>query len=260
MKFRPCIDIHNGKVKQIVGGSLQDEGDRASENFVSERSAADFARLYQSMGLSGGHVIGLNAKGSEFFELTRQQALEALEAAPGLMQYGGSVTEENAEEYLAAGASHVIVTSRVFKNGRIDWEALKTICGMIGADRLVLDVSCRRKGGQYFVVTDRWQKFTDVPVCPETLDQLARWCSQFLIHAADVEGKVQGPEEELIALLGDWNKIPVTYAGGIASLDDLKRIRELSHGSMDVTIGSALDLFGGRLGIREVLSFLGGSE
>ena len=127
MKFRPCIDIHNGKVKQIVGGSLKDAGDQARENFVSGQDAAFYAELYKNAGLKGGHVILLNGKDSEYYEATRNQALKALAAYPGGLQIGGGVCPDNAEDYLKAGASHVIVTSYVFKDGQLSWKNLKKI-------------------------------------------------------------------------------------------------------------------------------------
>ena len=119
MKFRPCIDIHNGKVKQIVGGSLTDVQDQASENFVSEQDASFYAELYKKAGIKGGHVILLNGHDSPYYESTKEQALLALHTYSGGLQIGGGVNPENAGEYLDAGASHVIVTSYVFKDGRI---------------------------------------------------------------------------------------------------------------------------------------------
>ena len=257
MRFRPCIDIHNGRVKQIVGSSLRDAGDMAQENFVSEQSAADFARFYRQDGLRGGHVILLNPSSSEHYEATRRQALSALRAYPGGLMLGGGVTAENAADFLAAGASHVIVTSYVFRDGRIDTGRLKRLQEAVGGDRLVLDLSCRRKGEDYFIVTDRWQKFTEVPVTEETLAQLAGECDEFLIHAVDVEGKAQGVERELLELLGRFTAIPVTYAGGVGSFDDLQQVKVLGQNRVDVTIGSALDLFGGPMPYREVLERIG---
>lgn len=246
MEFRPCIDIHNGKVKQIVGGSLKDAGDRAQENFVAEQDAAFFAGLYRERGLGGGHVILLNHEGSEYYEATRRQAFRALKAYPGGLQIGGGICENNAEEYLEAGASHVIVTSWVFREGRIDRERLKRLERAVGKERLVLDLSCRKKGTEYYIVTDRWQKFTDVALTPPVLDELASHCAEFLIHAVDVEGRSQGIEKELVCMLGKWNGIPVTYAGGVGSYEDLELLKKLGQGRLNVTIGSALDLFGGR--------------
>ena len=253
MRFRPCIDIHNGKVKQIVGGSLKDAGDRAQENFVAEQDAAFFAGLYRERGLEGGHVILLNHEGSEYYEATRRQAFRALKAYPGGLQIGGGICENNAEEYLEAGASHVIVTSWVFREGRIDRERLKRLERAVGKERLVLDLSCRKKGTEYYIVTDRWQKFTDVALTPPVLDELASHCAEFLIHAVDVEGRSQGIEKELVCMLGKWNGIPVTYAGGVGSYEDLELLKKLGRGRLNVTIGSALDLFGGPLNFEQVV-------
>ena len=253
MEFRPCIDIHNGKVKQIVGGSLKDAGDRAQENFVAEQDAAFFAGLYRERGLGGGHVILLNHEGSEYYEATRRQAFRALKAYPGGLQIGGGICENNAEEYLEAGASHVIVTSWVFREGRIDRERLKRLERAVGKERLVLDLSCRKKGTEYYIVTDRWQKFTDVALTPPVLDELASHCAEFLIHAVDVEGRSQGIEKELVCMLGKWNGIPVTYAGGVGSYEDLELLKKLGRGRLNVTIGSALDLFGGTLNFEQVV-------
>lgn len=253
MRFRPCIDIHNGKVKQIVGGSLQDVGDRASENFVSGQDASFYARLYREAGLKGGHVILLNGKDSPYYEATRQQAFLALEAYPGGLQLGGGVNPENAADYLDAGASHVIVTSYVFKDGRISWENLEKMINAVGHEHLVLDLSCRKKGGAYYIVTDRWQNFTDVTVTLETMEKLGEFCDEFLVHAVDVEGKANGVETELAALLSAYTKRPVTYAGGVGSMSDLEELRIFGKNCLDVTVGSALDLFGGNIPFEELI-------
>lgn len=256
MEFRPCIDIHNGKVKQIVGASLKDEGDYAKENFVSGQDAAYYARMYQKDMLCGGHIILLNPPGSKYYEETKAQAMEALLAYPGGLQVGGGITPYNAKEFLKAGASHVIVTSYVFKDGRIHYGRLEEMSGAVGKERLVLDLSCRKAGDKYFIVTDRWQKFTEEAVGLGLLDKLSEYADEFLIHAADVEGKSSGIEEGLVRLLGDWGKIPVTYAGGVGSYLDLKHLKEYGKNKLDVTIGSALSLFGGPLGYQEVLEFV----
>lgn len=253
MRFRPCIDIHNGKVKQIVGGSLSDKNDFAKENFVSEQTASWYAALYQRDGLRGGHVILLNGADSPYYEATRQQALEALRTYPGGLQIGGGITPENAWGYLDAGASQVIVTSYVFREGRIEYDNLEKMRNTVGKERLVLDLSCRKREGSYYIVTDRWQKFTDVEVTPSLLSELSESCSEFLIHAVDVEGKASGIERELARLLGAWEGIPVTYAGGVGSLEDLRVLGELGRGRLDVTIGSALDLFGGCIPYQDVV-------
>lgn len=253
MKFRPCIDIHNGKVKQIVGGSLRDQGDQAEENFVSDQDAAYYARFYKKDLLKGGHIIMLNPVGSPDYEATKDQALKALGTYEKGFQIGGGITDENAEFFLENGASHVIVTSFVFKNGEIDFENLDRIFKITGKKRLVLDLSCRRRGEEYYIVTDRWQKFTDVTISPSTLNLLSAYCDEFLIHAVDVEGKSSGIETELVKLLGSWEGIPITYAGGVGNFEDLKKLKELGKGRLDVTIGSALDLFGGPMSYVKVL-------
>lgn len=253
MKFRPCIDIHNGKVKQIVGTSLKDAGDTAAENFVSERSAADYARLYQRYGLTGGHVILLNGKDSSYYEETRRQAFSALSAYPGGLQAGGGITAENAAGFLEAGASHVIVTSYVFQGGQILEGNLKKLVKAVGKEHLVLDVSCKKRADGYYIVTDRWQKETDIKIETLLFEKLSAFCGEFLIHAVDVEGKRRGMEEALLGELAKWQGIPITYAGGVQSLEDLKKLREMGKGRIDVTIGSALSLFGGTLDFEEVV-------
>ena len=255
MEFRPCIDIHNGKVKQIVGGSLKDEGNQAKENFVAEQDAAYFAEFYKKDKIRGGHIILLNPSDSSYYKETKRQALLALHTYPGGMQVGGGIHAENAKEFIEAGASHVIVTSYVFKDGRINYENLKRLSNLIGAEHLVLDLSCRKKDGRYYIVTDRWQKFTEEVVTPETLDKLAEYCSEYLIHAVDVEGKAAGIETELATMLGTWGKQPMTYAGGVGSFDDLESLKQCGQDRIDVTVGSALDIFGGALPYDEVVKF-----
>ena len=222
MEFRPCIDIHNGKVKQIVGGTLKDQNDQAAENFVSEQDAPFYAQLYKRYGISGGHIILLNARDSSYYEATKLQALAALQVYPGGLQVGGGITAENAH---------------------------------VGKEHLVLDLSCRKKDGAYYIVTDRWQKFTDECVTEELLDRLQGYADEFLIHAVDVEGKASGIECGLVELLGNWNKIPVTYAGGIGSFENLKELSEYGKHHLNYTIGSALDLFGGSMKFEDVLEF-----
>lgn len=256
MEFRPCIDIHNGKVKQIVGGSLKDAGDHATENFVAEHDADHFAKIYQEKGIVGGHIILLNPATSEYYEATKQQAFKALRAYPKGLQIGGGIHDGNAMEYIEAGASHVIVTSFVFKDGKINMENLEKLTKVVGKDHLVLDLSCRKKDGAYYIVTDRWQKFTDEVVNEQTLDKLMAYCDEFLIHAVDVEGKSQGIEEDLVRLLGQWNKIPITYAGGVHAYEDITLLKELGKGKIHVTIGSALELFGGHMELEQVLQMI----
>ncbi len=236
--FRPCIDLHEGKVKQIVGGTLSAGLGRLQTNFVSDRPAAWYAEVYKRDGLKGGHVIMLGPGNDS-------EARAALQAYPGGLQIGGGVNVDNARGWLEAGASHVIVTSWVFRGGQIDWERLAQLVGAIGKARLVLDLSCRRRGDGYFVVTDRWQKFTELTISRESLEQLAGWCAEFLIHAVDVEGQCRGIDQELVAKLAQWSPIPTTYAGGASSLADLEAVTRLGQGRIDLTIGSALDIFGG---------------
>lgn len=253
MKFRPCIDIHNGKVKQIVGSSLRDEGDFAQENFTSKQDAGWYAEFYRKKKINGGHVILLNQESSPYFEETKKQGLAALKAFPKGLQIGGGIRTENAAQYLEAGASHVIVTSYVFREGKIQYDNLEKLCKEVGREHLVLDLSCRRKGEDYYIVTDRWQKYTDVILNKESMDFFADYCSEFLIHAVDVEGKADGAEVELVRMLGAFDKIPVTYAGGIHSYEDLKILKKEGQGHIDVTIGSALDLFGGPMKLERIL-------
>lgn len=253
MEFRPCIDIHNGSVKQIVGSSLQDAGDHAQENYVAKQDAAFFAKLYQKYHICNGHIILLNPVNSPYYEATREQALMALRAYPGGMQVGGGITPENAGQFLDAGASHVIVTSYVFRDGQIQYDHLKKLVEAVGKDKLVLDLSARMRENAYYIVTDRWQKFTDVCLDETTLEELSAYCDEFLVHAVDVEGKASGIEEPLAEMLGSWGKIPVTYAGGVHNFEDLSILRKLGRGRVHVTIGSALDLFGGNMKLEEVL-------
>ncbi len=260
MEFRPCIDIHNGMVKQIVGGSLRDDGDRAEENFVSERDGAYFAKLYQSYGLRGGHVILLNGPDSPHYEETKQQALSCLRAYPDGLMVGGSITPETAREFLEAGASHVIVTSYVFRDGMVDYDRLEELLAVTGKDRLVLDLSCRKRDGDYYVVTNRWQKFTEEKVWPGLLDGIRGYADEFLVHGVDAEGQASGIEKDLVRLLGDWGRIPVTYAGGVGSYEDLEDLRVWGRDRLDVTVGSALDLFGGPLELDKVLEICGNGE
>lgn len=253
MRFRPCIDIHNGKVKQIVGGSLSDRGDMAETNFTSGQDAAWYANLYKKDGLTGGHIILLNSPTSKYYEETRRQAMQALEAYPGGLQIGGGITAENAKEYLDTGASQVIVTSYVFQNGMLNYENLAKLEAAVEKEHIVLDLSCRSRDGRYYIVTDRWQKFTDVELNEAVLEELGSHCSEFLIHGVDVEGKSAGMEEGLVKMLGGWAKIPITYAGGIGTVEELGRFRELGKGQLDFTIGSALDLFGGKLSYEAIM-------
>jgi phosphoribosylformimino-5-aminoimidazole carboxamide ribotide isomerase len=239
MKFRPCIDLHNGKVKQIVGSTLSDASpDALRTNFTSEFSSSYYARMYRQDGLYGGHVIMLGP-GNE------AAAREAFQAFPQGLQAGGAITPDNAGYWLDQGAAAVIVTSYVFKEGRILADRLKEMRDLVGRDKLVIDLSCRQRGDAFYVVTDRWQKFTNTVISPETLEYFSRFCFEFLIHAADVEGKCQGIADDLIENLGAWSPLPTTYAGGVRDLKDFLRIQELGNGRLDVTVGSSLDIFGG---------------
>lgn len=255
MKFRPCIDIHNGKVKQIVGGSLKDENNQAKENFVSEVDSTYYANLYKANNIKGGHIILLNNKDSEYFETTKSEAIKALMAYKGGLQIGGGVNCDNALEYIKAGASHVIVTSYVFKNGKINYDNLNKIFNAVGKEHLVLDLSCRKKDDKYYIVTDRWQKFTDVCIDENIFYELSKYCDEFLVHAVDVEGKASGIEEEVAKILGRLENIKVTYAGGISSFADLDILKELGNRKIDFTIGSALDIFGGKMQFDSVVKY-----
>ncbi len=237
--FRPCIDLHEGKVKQIVGGTLSNDPSAVRTNFVSERPASWYAELYKRDGLKGGHVIMLGP-GNE------QPAREALAAYSGGLQIGGGINAENARAWLDAGASHVIVTSWVFYNGQLDWDRLRKLVDVVGRKQLVLDLSCRKRRADYVVVTDRWQKFTDLTLSADTLSRLSAHCAEFLIHAVDVEGLCRGIDVELVKQLGEWTTIPTTYAGGANSPEDLEQVTRLGKGRVDLTIGSALDIFGGK--------------
>jgi phosphoribosylformimino-5-aminoimidazole carboxamide ribotide isomerase len=239
MRFRPCIDLHQGKVKQIVGGTLSDsDPDAVRTNFEASRPARWFAERYRQDGLTGGHIIQLGPG-------NQAAASEALAAWPGGMQLGGGVTMENAAGWLDAGAAAVIVTSWVFHDGAVDEARLTRLSQRIGPGHLVLDLSCRRKDEEYYIVTNRWQTFTQERITPRLLDHLAPYCAEYLIHAVDVEGKCQGIELPLVALLGQWAGLPVTYAGGIHSEEDICTIDRLGGGCIDFTAGSALDIFGG---------------
>ena len=234
--FRPCIDLHQGQVKQIVGGSLTDDG--ADTNFVSQYDATYYAELYRQHNLTGGHVIALGPN-------NQQQVLNALAAYPNGLQFGGGVNLENASSYLAAGASHIIVTSYLFDQSEFSWARLEAIKAEVGAEHLVLDLSCRKTDQGWMIATDRWQTITNTAVNAETISELENHCAEFLVHAADVEGLQGGIDKDLVKLLGKSCTLPCTYAGGARSLQDLALVESLSNGAVDLTIGSALDIFGG---------------
>lgn len=250
MRFRPCIDLHGGRVKQIVGSTLRDDqADQLQTNFSSDFSPSYYSSLYRKDDLPGGHVIMLGP-GNE------RAAVDALQAWPGGMQVGGGITADNAFWWLEKGASHVIVTSHVFHNGLLDEERLNNLVKQVGRERLVLDLSCRWRGDGYYVVTDRWQKFTSLRISRETLARLADTCDEFLVHAVDVEGKCMGVDERLIHLLAEYVTIPTTYAGGVSTMSDLGLIRDAGRGRLDATVGSALDIFGGTgLRYQDVVDF-----
>jgi len=256
MKFRPCIDIHNGSVKQIVGSSLKDDGSRAEDNFVSLKDAGYYAGMYKRDGFTGGHVIILNPAGSPYYEADIVQAEKALNTFRNGMQAGGGVNASNARMYLDMGASHVIVTSYVFRDGIIDYNRLKQLSALAGRDRLVLDLSCRYINGSYYIVTDRWQNITNEILDSRLLEKLGSYCDEFLVHAVDVEGKASGIEKPVISILASCSR-KVTYAGGIHSMEDISYIKEYGKGNVDFTIGSALDLFGGNIPYSSLKQYSG---
>lgn len=246
MIFRPCIDLHEGKVKQIVGSSLNDEG--AKENYVSSHGADYYANLYKESGLIGGHVIALG-KGNQ------GEIEKALKAYPKGLQVGGGINADNAAWYINEGASHVIVTSYIFSKGKFELENLMKMTELIGKEHLVIDLSCRKKDNTYYVVTDRWQKYTEFEINKENLAYLSKFCSEFLIHAVDVEGLQSGIDIELLQKMSEWVTIPCTYAGGIQSMEDIEIIDQMGKGRIDFTVGSGLDLFGGQLFFDELVRY-----
>jgi phosphoribosylformimino-5-aminoimidazole carboxamide ribotide isomerase len=248
LRFRPCIDLHQGKVKQIVGETLNVNNQNVVENFVSQLDSAHYAAMYKADALRGGHIIMLGA-GNE------AAAVQALQAYPGGMQIGGGITADNAESYLKKGASHVIVTSYVFRNGELNMPNLKAIVAEIGKENLVIDLSCKERDGKWFVVTNQWTTFSDFEVNSANIRELEQYCSEFLVHAVDVEGKQSGIQEKLANQLAQWVNIPTTYAGGARSIADLETFKSLTDGKLDITIGSALDIFGGNLSYKQVVDY-----
>lgn len=248
MEFRPCIDLHDGQVKQIVGSTLGHQDQHVIENFVAEQDSAYFANMFKEDQLAGGHVIMLGSGNEE-------AALLALNAYPNGLQVGGGITNENAKKYIEAGASHVIVTSYIFHDGQLDMDRLQKLVNTVGKEHIVIDLSCRKRDGKWFVVTDKWTKFSEFEVNEQTIPFIEQYCDELLIHAVDVEGKRSGMQEDLIRDLAKWTSIPTTYAGGVRSLTDLEKFKEISKGKLHVTIGSALTIFGGDLSYRDVVSF-----
>ncbi len=246
MNFRPCIDLHDGKVKQIVGETLNDGV--IVENFVSSHDSAYYAELFKRDGLTGGHVIMLGP-GNE------TAALAALEQYRDGLQIGGGINADNAVRYLEHGATHVIVTSYIFRDGRLDEDHLNRIVGEVGKDKLVIDLSCKQRDGKWFVVTNQWKQFSDFEVNPANIRFLEQYCDEFLVHAVDVEGKQSGIQQSLVTDLAEWAAIPTTYAGGARSIADMELFQQLSGGKLDLTIGSALDIFGGALSYDEVVRY-----
>ncbi len=246
-RFRPCIDLHQGQVKQIVGGTL----DTASlaTNFVSDHSPAWYAELYRAKALTGAHVIALGPGNTE-------AAQSALAAWPQGLQFGGGVNLENAKSWLEAGASHVIVTSWLFEGDRFALAKAEALASAIGPEKLVIDLSCRRHPeGGWRVATQRWQTITQTAIDAPLLRELGDLCAEFLVHAADVEGLCQGMDEDLIRFLGEHSPLPTTYAGGASRFEDLARVEALSGGRVDLTIGSALDLFGGSISLENCVAW-----
>ncbi|WP_449442894.1 phosphoribosylformimino-5-aminoimidazole carboxamide ribotide isomerase [Ureibacillus acetophenoni] len=248
MEFRPCIDLHDGKVKQIVGSTLGYKNKSVVENFISEHDSAYFATMFKKDGLTGGHVIMLGSGNEE-------AAILALQTYPGGLQVGGGINADNAKRFINAGASHIIVTSYIFHDGQLDMERLNNLVSAVGKENIVIDLSCRKRDNKWYVVTDKWTKFSDFEVNEETIPFIEQYCDELLIHAVDVEGKRSGMQEELVRDLAKWTSIPTTYAGGVRSLEDLKKFEQLSDGKLHVTIGSALDIFGGDLPYTDVVSY-----
>lgn len=251
MEFRPCIDIHNGYVKQIVGSTLSDKG--ASENFVSDKDSAYYAALYRDNGLAGGHAIILNKIGTNEYEASKNEAIKAFEAFPGGIQIGGGVNDKNASEFIDLGASHVIVTSYLFENDTLSFGRMEALKAAVGKKHIVFDMSCKKVEDKYYVTTNRWQTVTGTVMNCELLQKLEDYCDEYLIHAVDVEGKSEGPEKDILLELSKYQGNAVTYAGGIHSYEDIALIKEIGNGKVNFTIGSALDLFGGKLAFEKII-------
>lgn len=258
MEFRPCIDIHNGKVKQIVGSSLKDAGNFANENFIADKPSTYYAGLYKKDNIKGAHVIMLNAKDSEYYGATYESAMEALKAYPGGLQIGGGINDKNAGDFIENGASHVIVTSFAFADGVIKYDNLNRLREAVGREHIVLDLSAGFMDDKFLVVTDRWQKYTDAEITVELFERLSEYCDEFLVHGIDVEGKRKGPDFKLVKKLAEISesvKLPITYAGGISEMSDIDMIESIGKGRINFTVGSALDLYGGTLAYEELVKY-----
>lgn len=249
LEFRPCIDLHSGKVKQIVGETLGTEGKAIIENFVSSYDSKYYAAMFKKDQLVGGHVIMLG-------DGNQDEAISALQEYPGGLQIGGGIHAENAKCYLDRGASHVIVTSYIFRDGQLNQENLDKIVAEVGKKRLVIDLSCKEKDGKWFVATNQWKQLSDFELNEDNIRFLEQYCDEFLIHAVDVEGKQSGIQQSLVSTLAKWVAIPTTYAGGARSFEDIELFKQLSAGKLDITIGSALDIFGGNLSYDEVVAYM----
>ena len=236
--FKPCIDLHDGQVKQIVGGSLNDTGAGLKTNFVASQPPEVFAAKYREDRLDGGHVIKLGPGNDD-------AAKRALAAWPDHLHLGGGIDIDCAHSWIEQGANKVIVTSWLFPNGIFAPERLSALSNRLSKNRLVVDLSCRRVGDGWVVAMNRWQTLTSFAITEANLALMATSCSEFLIHAADVEGLCQGIDQELVTVLGKWSSIPCVYAGGGKAIDDLMLVDRLSNGRVDLTYGSALDIFGG---------------
>ncbi|MBT3539096.1 phosphoribosylformimino-5-aminoimidazole carboxamide ribotide isomerase [bacterium] len=247
MQFRPCIDILNGKVTQIVGETLATNS-LVAENFVTNKNAAYFADLYKKNNLAGGHIIMLDKT-----EKTKSQTIEALKTFPQDFQVGGNINSDNAQEFINAGASHIIVTSYIFKDNKLSPLRLQRLMSAVKKEKIVLDLSCRKKNNEYYVVTNRWQIFSNFKVTSKNLETLSNYCDEFLIHGVDSEGKLQGVEIDLLNILKDFTGIPITYAGGIRDMNDIEKIKQTGNGYINFSVGTALDIFGGELNYNKVI-------
>lgn len=247
-RFIGCIDLHNGEVKQIVGATLSDNNNdpNLKTNFVSSKPSSYYAKLYKKYNVTGAHVIKLGPNNDE-------AAKEALLAAPNFLQIGGGINDTNCLHWLEM-ASKVIVTSWLFnKEGDFLLDRLVKISQLCGKDRLVVDLSCRKTSDERWIVAmNKWQTLTTLELNQDTFTKLSKYTNEFLIHAADVEGLCNGIDEQLVSKLNEWteelgDEVKIVYAGGAKSIDDLALVDRLSQGRVDLTYGSSLDIFGGKL-------------